>query len=151
MFFRNEYAFLSNMTKTPITFDYQGYRFIMPSSENAFQAMKVYVSDAPLDVKLTWLKQVEEAEPKDSKALGRKLPINLEAWGEMSGKAMRQVLLEKFARGSHFADLLLATGEVELVEDNNHGDTLWGAVNGVGENRLGKILMDVRDYLRRPF
>ena len=28
------------------------------------------------------------------------------------------------------------------------GDRVWGTVNGVGENRLGKILMRAREELR---
>lgn len=31
---------------------------------------------------------------------------------------------------------LLATGNEELVEGNNWGDTFWGMVNEVGENHL---------------
>lgn len=36
------------------------------------------------------------------------------------------------------------TGNRELIEENTWGDTFWGTVNGVGKNKLGLILMDVR-------
>jgi hypothetical protein len=39
---------------------------------------------------------------------------------------------------------LLATGDAELIEDNDWGDHFWGVCMGVGENHLGKLLMQVR-------
>jgi hypothetical protein len=35
-----------------------------------------------------------------------------------------------------------------LIEGNTWGDTFWGVCNGVGENNLGKTLMNVREILR---
>ena len=35
-----------------------------------------------------------------------------------------------------------------LEEGNTWGDTTWGTVNGIGENRLGRILMKVRKELQ---
>ena len=46
------------------------------------------------------------------------------------------------------AEKLLATGDEELVEGNDWNDRIWGKVNGQGENRLGIILMKVREELR---
>jgi predicted NAD-dependent protein-ADP-ribosyltransferase YbiA (DUF1768 family) len=43
---------------------------------------------------------------------------------------------------------LLETGDAELVEGNWWDDTFWGVCNGVGQNNLGKILMDTRRELR---
>lgn len=42
----------------------------------------------------------------------------------------------------------MLTGDAELIEGNNWGDTFWGVCNGRGENMLGKLLMEIRDYLR---
>ena len=44
---------------------------------------------------------------------------------------------------------LLATGDAYLEEGNTWGDRIWGTVDGQGENRLGKILMQVRDEARQ--
>jgi predicted NAD-dependent protein-ADP-ribosyltransferase YbiA (DUF1768 family) len=55
----------------------------------------------------------------------------------------------KFEHHSQLRDKLLATGDAVLEEGNDWGDQIWGVVNGAGENRLGKILMNVRDDLRR--
>ena len=39
---------------------------------------------------------------------------------------------------------LRETGAEELVEGNYWGDTFWGVCRGEGENKLGKLLMQVR-------
>ena len=49
---------------------------------------------------------------------------------------------------SDLKEKLLATGDEHLEEGNTWGDTTWGTVNGIGENRLGKILMKVRNELQ---
>ena len=49
-------------------------------------------------------------------------------------------------------DLLLSTGDAKLIEAatvDNAVNRLWGEVNGVGENMLGKMLMELRTKLRR--
>ena len=43
---------------------------------------------------------------------------------------------------------LLDTGDRELIEGNTWGDRFWGVCRGEGENKLGRILMRVRDELR---
>ena len=43
---------------------------------------------------------------------------------------------------------LVATGDAKLVEENKHGDDFYGTVNGVGQNWLGRILMETREALR---
>ena len=50
--------------------------------------------------------------------------------------------------GTLLEPLLLATGDAELIEGNNWGDTYWGKCNGQGLNRLGILLMQIRDYIR---
>jgi len=52
--------------------------------------------------------------------------------------------------GKHkdLGDQLLATGDVELIEGNTWHDTEWGVCNGIGKNKLGKILMRIREILK---
>jgi hypothetical protein len=40
--------------------------------------------------------------------------------------------------------LLQETQNKYLEETNHWNDTFWGVCNGIGENRLGKILMEIR-------
>ena len=39
-------------------------------------------------------------------------------------------------------------GEEYLEEGNTWHDTYWGVCNGKGKNKLGKILMQVREELK---
>jgi len=43
---------------------------------------------------------------------------------------------------------LLATGNEELIEGNTWGDTFWGVCDGKGLNKLGQLLMVVRQMYR---
>ena len=58
---------------------------------------------------------------------------------------MRQLLMTKFAWPGE-QDLLLKTGTAELIEGNWWGDTFWGVFNGAGQNHLGRLLMEVREF-----
>ena len=55
---------------------------------------------------------------------------------------------EKF-KHTDLKELLLSTGDQELVEGNTWNDTYWGICRGEGQNNLGKILMKVRMELRQ--
>lgn len=61
---------------------------------------------------------------------------------------MYEICKAKFTQNEDLKAKLLATGNDILEEGNTWGDRVWGTVNGVGENRLGKILMRVREELR---
>ena len=61
---------------------------------------------------------------------------------------MYELCKAKFTQNEDLKEKLLATGNDILEEGNTWGDRVWGTVNGVGENRLGKILMRVREELR---
>ena len=60
---------------------------------------------------------------------------------------MAALIAQKFDKGE-LALALKYTGDAELIEGNNWGDTFWGVCNGVGENHLGKLLMARRAQLR---
>lgn len=61
---------------------------------------------------------------------------------------MHDLVLRKFTAHPDLTELLLVTGDAELIEGNTWGDTTWGVCRGKGENLLGKILMAVRETLR---
>jgi hypothetical protein len=60
---------------------------------------------------------------------------------------MRELITLKFA-DKELRKKLLATGESYLEETNTWRDTFWGVCNGVGENWLGKLLMEERTLAR---
>lgn len=61
---------------------------------------------------------------------------------------MREVVLQKFRTHADIREILLATGEEVLVE-NSPIDYYWGyGKDGSGKNKLGQLLMEVREILR---
>ena len=69
-------------------------------------------------------------------------------WHEAKLGIMRQADLAKFTQHPDLAELLLATGDVELVEDSP-SEPYWGiGPDGQGLNWAGRILMEVRQKLQ---
>lgn len=131
--------FLSNFFKWE--FEFEGERW--PTSEHAFQATKT--TDPFFRAK------IRKAEsPGRAKAFGRQAPLRCTRaeWdGGLRVDMMRRVLRAKFADRVLKA-MLLETGDEQLVEGNYWHDSYWGAVNGKGENMLGKLLMELRKEIR---
>ena len=81
--------------------------------------------------------------------LGREKRRPLRAdWDQVKDDVMRRAVLRKFETHADIRDLLLATGD-ELIVENAPRDYYWGCgADGTGQNKLGKILMEVRMVLR---
>lgn len=133
--FDGEFAFLSNIY--PSEFIDKGISF--PTVEHYFQAMK---SDSAFDC----LKIAAAASPGQAKRLGRHCLLRKD-WEDVKNSIMEQGLRLKF-EDPELRQKLIDTHPAELVEGNWWGDTCWGVCNGVGENRLGKLLMKLRDEYR---
>ena len=54
---------------------------------------------------------------------------------------MYELLISKFSDPG-LRDKLIATGDAELIEGNNHWDRYWGVCRGEGQNKLWKLLID---------
>lgn len=134
--FRGKFKFLSNMSDSPIKIGEEVY----PTAEHAFQAAKF--ADPEKRAKIAAAKTASGA-----KALGKTLPGMRSNWNQERIKIMETIIRAKFEQNPELRNLLLATGNNQLVEGNNWGDTFWGQVNGEGRNHLGRILMKVRDEL----
>jgi hypothetical protein len=70
-----------------------------------------------------------------------------EDWSKIKFDRMKRVLMAKFTQHEDLKSLLLSTGTARLVESatvDNSVNRLWGEVNGVGQNKLGALLMEVR-------
>lgn len=133
--FEGDWEFLSNYCPAPVKFDGELY----PSVEHAYQAAKTI--DASIREKIR-----RAPTPAEAKRLGRK-HINRPNWEEVKLPTLRWLVAQKFSEPK-LATRLLATGNALLVEGNNWGDTFWGQYKGVGENHMGRILMDLRARLR---
>ncbi|WP_019008567.1 NADAR family protein [Deinococcus aquatilis] len=125
---------LSNFAPVQIRLGGQLY----PSVEAAFAAAKTLIPEERLRILLA-------PSPAAAKQLGRQATLR-EDWEDIKLTVMLELLRAKFQRPSYRA-LLLATGEQEIVEGNTWDDRFWGVCNGVGENHLGRLLMQVRSEL----
>lgn len=83
--------------------------------------------------------------PGMAKKLGRQCPMR-KTWEDEKDTVMLTLLRLKFS-ATDLAEQLLDTGDAELIEGNDWGDTYWGVCNGKGKNMLGKLLMEVRETL----
>lgn len=130
--FRHQYYFLSNFYNVPITYEGLTYQ----NNEAAFQAQKTLNDNERM--KFTNL------APNEAKRLGRKVRLRLD-WEEVKDEIMYDICIAKFYQNQDLKEKLIATGTQPLEEGNTWGDREWGTVNGVGKNKLGKILMRVRE------
>jgi ribA/ribD-fused uncharacterized protein len=70
-------------------------------------------------------------------------------WESARVGVMRRAVEAKFRQHDDLRFLLLETGDAKLVE-HTENDDFWGdGGDGSGENMLGRILMEVREALRR--
>ncbi|BAY26076.1 hypothetical protein NIES2100_58870 [Calothrix sp. NIES-2100] len=88
--------------------------------------------------------------PEEAAALGRCSSRQIRAdWCQVKTQVMREAVLKKFLTHAEIRDILLDTGDEILVE-NSPNDYFWGCgVNQTGENHLGKVLMSVREEIRK--
>jgi N-glycosidase YbiA len=134
--FNGEYRFLSNFYPAPV--EYEGDLY--PCVENGYQAAKTEIK--------TLRRPFLTVSPGKAKYLGRKLPLRKD-WDKQKEQFMELLLFEKFSRHRDLGDKLLATGTASLVEGNWWHDHFWGVCNGVGQNRLGILLMRVRAKIEK--
>jgi len=142
--FFGENRFLSNYYLGK--FNYEGNVF--DTAEHAFHYMKVSAEkDLPVTDIKSWRYRILHAEtPGEAKKLGRRCPMR-EDWDDKKLEVVKSIVLRKFQQDKKLAGLLKSTGNAYLEETNVWNDKFWGVCNGVGENNLGKILMEVRDII----
>lgn len=135
--FQGEYRFLSNFW--PAQIEYQGIRY--PSVEHAYQAAKTFSAEERRRIAAI-------PDPAEAKRAGRALALRSD-WETAKFEVMEDCVRAKFMEHPDLRAKLVATGNAELIEGNTWGDRVWGVYQGEGENRLGKILMKVREECRR--
>ncbi len=132
--FQGEYRFLSNFY--PCTIEYDGIKYL--SVEAYYQAQKTKTIREKM--------RFAEMQAAMAKAEGRRvfLPVD---WEDRKEQIMEKGLRIKF-KDIFLRRKLLNTGNVELIEGNTWGDQYWGVRRGIGKNRLGILLMKIRDEIR---
>jgi len=149
--FRGRYKFLSNFSHSP--FVSHVYRdpeavFKFPTVEHFFQACKAQTASNARKI-------VQAKTPRHAKTMGSWV-VAWDDWNDIRNDVMLLGLRYKFTQSSRRV-LLLATEEAELIEGNTWNDRYWGCspvrdaqgnIEWVGENHLGKLLMQVRTELQ---
>lgn len=145
--FHLKYEFLSNFYPCPVTYpnywpDSANAKVVCyPSAEHAYQAAKTTNQEWRIRI-------LNSPTPAAAKSLGRKVPLRRD-WDTIKIDVMNSVIRSKFSN-ENFVRLLLGTGDAILIEGNTWGDDFWGVdlKTGIGQNELGKILMNLRSELK---
>jgi ribA/ribD-fused uncharacterized protein len=135
---RDEYGGFSNFAPYPITLKGK----VWPTSEHYFQAQKFAGTEHEEAIR-------REKSPMIAARMGRdrKKPLRAD-WEAVKDDIMRKAVRAKFRQHAELRELLLATGDAEIVE-HTENDLYWGdGGDGSGKNMLGRILMEVRRELR---
>lgn len=138
--FRGRWAFLSNFSY--VAHGVYGY----PTNEHFFMAMKSKDPEYRALVKVA-------PTPGNAKKMGSQVQLR-EDWEEIKDEVMLAGLRVKFWPTTLLAALLLGTDDLVLKEGNWWHDQYWGDCscpthkNTPGENKLGILLMQVREELR---
>lgn len=134
--FKGEYEFLSNFY--PVIIDFEGDLY--GTLEHAFQAAKTTNPEERAKVRTA-------ATPGKAKYAGKRVTLRPD-WESVKLQIMEDLLRQKFSI-QPFKFQLLYTRDAELVEGNTWNDTFWGVCRGKGLNHLGKLLMKIRDELKK--
>lgn len=136
---QDEYGEFSNFAPYPIKLKGK----IWPTSEHYFQAMKF--DDEAYQAKIR-----KNQSPMNSARLGRSRKIKLRRdWESVKENIMFEAVMAKFMQHDDLRALLLGTGNAKLIE-HTENDHYWGdGGDGSGRNRLGYILMRVREELKK--
>lgn len=131
------YFEFANFYESPILLDGQEW----PTVEHYFQAQKTNDPE--------WREKIRTAEtPALTKKLAWEIPdYDDDYWLPAREGVMDKAVRAKFEQHEDLRQLLLDTGGALLIEDAPDDD-FWGLVDGEGQNKMGRLLMKIRDELR---
>ena len=132
------YGDFSNFSKHPIVL--KGKSWL--TTETYFQAQKFAGTEYEESVRLT-------KGPRAAAAMGRDRSLPLRAdWETVKESVMKDALLAKIDQYPKIKELLLSTGDAEIVE-HTENDNYWAdGGDGSGKNRLGVLWMEIRKELQ---
>lgn len=136
------YGAFSNLFRRPIVFEGETFS----TAEHAYQSGKARKKEVR-----QWLMAAPSPALLAMASHGLYYWDIAPGWSTTKFGRMKSILLAKFQQHEDLRELLLSTGTARLVESatvDNPVNRLWGEVNGVGQNMLGTLLMEVRDELR---
>lgn len=136
------YGAFSNLYKREVIFEGEVFK----TAEHAYQAGKARKPEVR-----QWLMAAPSPSLLAMAAHGLYVWDIAPEWSKIKFDRMKQILVAKYTQHDDLKELLLSTGNARLVESatvDNAVNRLWGEVNGVGQNKLGLLLMEVREELR---
>jgi len=131
----HDFKELSNFYQATFVQDQVEYQ----SAEHYYQSQKsaraeeqeaIRTMENPLEA----MKRGRQAEPRPD-------------WEEVKIDVMRTALRAKFSQNHDLQQVLLSTGDRPLHEDSPN-DQFWGWFNGEGRDLMGRLLVEVRAFLR---
>lgn len=133
-----KYGCFSNFSR--YGFELEGKWWI--TSEHYFQAKKFHNTEYEEKIRLL-------NSPMKAAQIGRSRKLKLrEDWEEVKDSIMYNSVYEKFKQNKEIREILINTGDEEIIEKTIN-DYYWGCgKNGKGKNKLGIILMGVREKLK---
>ncbi len=135
------YGAFSNLYKREITFEGEVFK----TAEHAYQAGKARKPEVR-----QWLMAAPSPSLLAMAAHGLYVWDITPEWSKIKFDRMKGILVAKYTQYDDLKDLLLNTGDARLIESatvDSAVNRLWGEVNGVGQNKLGQLLMEVREEL----
>ena len=149
-FAEDQNKFLANIYPERVIFTYDGIEY--RNFETAYQSQKMQ--------KVEDRNHVAKMHPLDAKEYAR-TRLTRKGWEKafteederpselctcLKDKVMYELLQIKFSN-SELKAQLLATGDAIINKENHQGEIYWGTCNGVGQGKIGKMLMEIRDRL----
>lgn len=139
------HGWLGNMSPYPIEFGGKIWR----TSEALFQALRFKDEEIQEQIRA-------EKSPMGAKMVMKSHSdsIILEKHGKKDLMNMKMCLKIKLAQHPQLVDLLIATGDLPIIEDvtkrgRSESNLFWGALlendEWIGENQLGKLWMELRE------
>ncbi|MDB5307812.1 MAG: hypothetical protein JWO38_2014 [Gemmataceae bacterium] len=133
-----EYGCFSNFSRHSVFL--KGKRW--PTTEHYFQAQKFAGEPDEEEIRRANKPMLAASMGRD-----RKRPLRRD-WESVKDQIMLEAVRAKFTQHKDLKAVLLGTGDAKLVE-HTANDSYWGdGGDGSGKNRLGQILMRVREELR---
>lgn len=134
------YGCFSNFSNYP--FELDGH--VWKTSEHYFQAQKFINDQKSFDE----VRNAKSALMAARLGRSRKRPLRPD-WESVKIDLMRKALYAKFKSNEQIKQVLLSTKDAKIVE-NSPRDYFWGCgSNKKGLNKLGLLLMETRDKLRK--
>lgn len=137
--FSGPYRFLSNFWLAQVEFEGRTYG----STENAYQAAKTHDPEIR--------NYLANLSPGAAKKHAKLIQIRPD-WHDVRYDIMLDLNRQKYKHKA-LRELLINTGNREILEFNEWDDRYWGVIQVAGfeygENNLGKILMQIREEIKR--